>query len=172
MLLRPGPLRRPGHWSIVAAVALAHSVQPYAHGRELRLKWPNDVLLDGGKLGGILLDAGGPPPWLVIGFGVNLAAAPEGLGRKLAALNGAVSPEAFAPRLLEALQSWRTRYQHEGFGPVREAWLALGHAPGETLAADWGGRRVEGRFSGLAEDGALILDGADGPFMISAGELA
>jgi len=88
ILLRPASLRHPGHWSILSAVALAKTVRPYLpEPGLLRLKWPNDALLQGGKLAGILLEANtSPTPWLVIGFGVNLARAPDDLERKVACL--------------------------------------------------------------------------------------
>ena len=170
VLLRPGALRWPGHWSLLSAVALVDAVRAAWDGPgALRLKWPNDVLLDGGKLAGILLDAGASPePWLVIGFGVNLAAGPEGLGRKVASLGGAVTPEAFAGLLLAAMQRWRGRYGAEGFGPVRAAWLAAGHAPGEAIVAG----ATAGRFLGLRDDGALLLEGPDGTVAVVAGEVS
>ena len=175
VLLRPQSLRWPGHWSILAAVALADTVRPYAPAGTLRLKWPNDLMLNGGKLAGVLLEAGtAPGPWLVIGFGVNLAGAPSDLGRPVACLASATpapAPEAFASLLLHALQRWRARYAAEGFAPVRAAWLAAAHAPGERIVVGAGGQRVHGAFRGLGDDGALLLDGPEGRLAITAGEL-
>lgn len=175
VLLRPQSLRWPGHWSILAAVALADTVRPCVPSGALRLKWPNDLLLNGGKLAGILLEAGfAPGPWLVIGFGVNLAGVPSDLGRPVACLASATpapAPEAFAGRLLHTLQRWRARYAAEGFTPVRAAWLAAAHAPGERIVVGIGGRRVHGAFLGLGDDGTLLLDGPEGKLAITAGEL-
>jgi BirA family biotin operon repressor/biotin-[acetyl-CoA-carboxylase] ligase len=175
VLLRPQSLRWPGHWSILAAVALADTVRPHVPAGTLRLKWPNDLLLDGGKLAGILLEAGvASGPWLVIGFGVNLAGAPLGLDRPVASLASAApapAPEAFAGRLLQALQRWRARYASEGFAPMRAAWLAAAHAPGERIVVGMGGQRVHGAFHGLGHDGTLLLDGPGGKLAITAGEL-
>jgi len=176
VLLRPRTLRWPGHWSILSAVALADAVRPYVQDtRRLRLKWPNDLMLDGGKLAGILLEAGfADPPWLVIGFGVNLAGAPLDLGRPascLADVGPTPAPEQFAVRLLDSLQRWRERYGREGFAPVQAAWLAIAHAPGELVVAGAGRQRVQGAFRGLAPDGALLLDGPDGEVVVRAGEV-
>ena len=173
VLLRPRSLQWPGHWSILAAVALADTVRPYAPAGTLRLKWPNDLMLNGGKLAGILLDAGfAPGPWLVIGFGVNLAGAPSDLGRPVACLApAALAPEVFARRLLHALQSWRLHYAAEGFAPVRAAWVAAAHAPGERIVVGVGARSEHGVFRGLGDDGSLLLDGPDGELAITAGEL-
>ncbi len=173
VLLRPQNLRWPGHWSILAAVALADTVRPYVPADALRLKWPNDLMLNGGKLAGILLEAGfAPGPWLVIGFGVNLAGAPLDLGRPVACLaTAAPAPEVFADRLLHTLQGWRRRYAAEGFAPVRAAWLATAHAPGERIVVGAGGQRVRGTFRGLGDDGTLLLDRPEGELSITAGEL-
>jgi len=176
VLLRPQVLRWPGHWSILAAVALADTVRHYLpEPEELRLKWPNDLLLGGGKLAGILLEAGvASGPWLVIGFGVNLTGAPPGLGRPVANMASRCptpAPEVFAARLLEVLQNWRTRYDSYGFDPVRAAWLAVAHRPGEPVAVGMGEQRLHGAFRGLGDDGALLLDGPDGQLAVTAGEL-
>jgi len=180
VLLRPATLRWPGHWSILAAVALAEAVRFYLRDPVvMRLKWPNDLLLNGGKLAGILLEAGlAQSPWLVIGFGVNLAGAPPHLGRStacLADMGPPPAPETFAAGLLDTLQGWRERYGHEGFAPVQAAWTAMAHAPGELITADCGGRRVRGAFRGLGPDGALLLEKTDGLggeiVRVAAGEL-
>lgn len=175
VLLRPQSLQWPGQWSILAAVALADTVRPYVPDGALRLKWPNDLMLSGGKLAGVLLEAGfAPGPWLVIGFGVNLAGAPQDLGRPvtfLASVASAPSPEAFAGRLLHTLQGWRARYAAEGFAPVRAAWLTAAHVPGERIVVGASGQRAQGMFRGLGDDGALLLDGPEGEIAITAGEL-
>ena len=176
VLLRPGSLPWPGHWSLLAAVALAGAVQAdLPDGLALRLNWPNDLLLNGGKLAGVLLEAGGAAdPWLVIGFGVNLAGAPDGLGRPVACLADAgvaPDPDGFARRLLTGLQAWRTAYQRDGFEPVRAAWLRLGPRMGDVLSVSSGAAVTTGSFRGLGDDGALLLDGADGPVTIVAGEV-
>ena len=176
VLLRPGTLSWPGHWSLLAAVALAGAVQAdLPDGLALRLKWPNDLLLNGGKLAGVLLEAGGmADPWLVIGFGVNLAGAPDGLGRPVACLADAgvaPDPEVFARRLLTGLQAWRAAYQRDGFEPVRAAWVRLGPRMGGVLSVSSGAVVTTGSFRGIGDDGALLLDGADGPVTIVAGEV-
>ena len=192
VLLRPGPLRWPGHWSLLAGVALAETVAPFLPDVSgLRLKWPNDLMLGEGKLAGILAEAGqGRSPWLVIGFGVNLAGAPSDLGRPtscLAAHTSPPAPEAFAPLLLAALQSWRQRYGTEGFDPVRTAWLERAPPLGTKLtltstptlnpgplppAGEGDDAPLEGRFAGLSDAGALLLDTPGGRRTIVAGELA
>ena len=164
-LLRPSGTFEPGHWSLLSAVALADALEavmpPIA---VLGLKWPNDVLLDGGKLAGILLEAGAG--WVVIGFGVNLAGRPEGLDRPVACVADVAAPpmpDAFALTLLTALAAWRARYMTKGFGPVRAAWCARGPAEGAPVGVLQGPARIDGRFRGIGGNGALLLstDGGD-----------
>ncbi len=177
VLLRPGPMRRPGHWSLLAGVALAQAAAaclPDASG--LRLKWPNDLVLNGAKLAGILAEAGDAgAPWLVLGFGVNLAGAPDGLGRATACLADHApppAPEAFARRLLAIVQGWRLRYAADGFDPVRAAWLERAPPLGEALSVTSGSEVMKGRFAGLSSTGGLLLETAAGLVTIVSGELA
>ena len=177
VLLRPPAPVAPGPWSLLAAVALADTLRTLlpAPGM-LRLKWPNDVLLNGAKVAGILLEAGSDPePWLVIGFGVNLAGAPVGLSRPTASIADLVPaprPNTFAANLLTAVSHWRGRLVQEGFSPVRQAWLALGPAIGDALSAGTGPQRQTGTFRGLGPDGALLLNGPAGLTAIRSGEVA
>ena len=173
VLLRPGALAMPGHWSLLAGVALAEAVGVVAPGlRGVRLKWPNDLMVGDGKLAGILLEAGADgAPWLVMGFGVNLVVAPVGLGRRTVCIGaGAPSAEALARILLERLGAWRRRYDKEGFAVVRGAWLAVGPVLGTWVSVTGGGSQ-EGRFAGIGEDGALLLEGAGGIVRVVAGEV-
>ncbi len=125
------------------------------------LKWPNDLMLSGKKLGGILLERSGDR--VVIGFGVNLASAPKLADRETATLGTQLTPQAFAPLLAASfarlLQSWRTT---ESSALVR-AWQERAHLPGTRLTLHVAkGETVSGRFGGLDPDGALRLILADG----------
>lgn len=167
ILLRPaGPLREAPQWGLLAAVALADAVAPLLpEPAALRLKWPNDLLLGGAKMAGILAEAAadgqGGIAWLCLGIGVNLAHAPEVPGRATACLADAAgtapTPEAFAGDLLAALDRRCAQHRAEGFAPIRAAWLARGPAPEAEIAIRRGGAEIAGRFAGLAEDGSLLL---------------
>lgn len=120
------------------------------------LKWPNDLLLLGKKLAGILLERTGNR--VVVGFGVNLAVAPELRGRLCASLDGAVTPQAFAPLLAGSfarlLRLWRESEPRR----IVQAWLARAHPVGTRLSVHSSGDElVSGRFDGLEPDGALRL---------------
>jgi BirA family biotin operon repressor/biotin-[acetyl-CoA-carboxylase] ligase len=164
VLLRPvGSARHAGMWGLLGAVAVADAVAPLLpDASALRLKWPNDVLLAGAKLAGLLseaaLGADGDLDWLVIGMGVNLASAPAVPDRPTACVGpGAPSPERFAVDLLARLDAWRMRVLLDGWTPLRAAWLARGPAMGEPISVRLGGETRTGEFAGLAEDGALRL---------------
>lgn len=98
----------------------------------LTLKWPNDLLLDGQKVAGILIDAA--PGWLVIGIGVNLAWAPQDLSQPVTTLTAA-PPATLAPQILSAITQWRTRYETKGFPPIQQAWQAAA-SPNTKLQKD------------------------------------
>jgi BirA family transcriptional regulator, biotin operon repressor / biotin---[acetyl-CoA-carboxylase] ligase len=145
-----------GSWA--PAFAGAQPVQP-------QIKWPNDLLVDGAKLSGILLER--VDEAVVVGLGVNLAHHPEGIDRpatSLAAIIGAApDPDAFLHALAEAFARWLRRWRGEGLAPVRARWLEKAHPLGAALTARLpDGSSLDGLFAGLDETGALRLRLADG----------
>jgi BirA family biotin operon repressor/biotin-[acetyl-CoA-carboxylase] ligase len=147
------------------------------------LKWPNDVLLNGGKLAGILLESqglGGPNPVLCIGIGVNLIAAPDvsqvepGAVPPVSLLHETglrLTPSAFLDALAPAYARWETTFQSEGFAPLREAWLAHAARLGEAIRARTGSETREGVFETIDNAGSLILRMTNGPVAIPAAEV-
>ena len=134
------------------------------------LKWPNDLLLGGAKLAGVLLERSGDR--IVTGFGVNLAAAPDLPDRKAASLGGAVSPQGFAPLLAASfarvLDLWRSG-DPAGFA---RAWLDRAHPVGALLTVHVGrDDRISGRFEGIEPDGALLLRTERGVEAVRAGDV-
>jgi BirA family biotin operon repressor/biotin-[acetyl-CoA-carboxylase] ligase len=150
--------------ALVAAVALDDAVRTFAPEAPLVLKWPNDLLIDGAKLSGILLERADDA--VVIGFGVNLAHHPQALDRpatSLAAHGHAPDPQLFLETLAESMARWLSRWRGEGLGAIRDRWLARAHPPGTALTARLAdGTSLDGLFEGLTGDGALILRLADG----------
>jgi len=147
--------------SLAAGLALIEAVDVAAPGRPLILKWPNDLLLGGTKLAGILLERSGDR--VAVGFGVNLASAPALDDRKAVALEADFPPEAFAPLLAgtfaRLLNLWRTS---ESSALVR-AWEHRAHHLGSKLTVHISKDEIlTGRFGGLAPDGALRLMQDDG----------
>lgn len=168
----------PASLSFVAALAVRDACSAaLGDTAPLGLKWPNDVLLDGGKLSGILLEM--VRGHIVVGIGVNLARAPQVEGRKTAAMADVTAPpplETFAANLAAAfdrrLEAWRTY----GLGATLHAFLDQSiHAQGSPLTVhDTDGSMLAGTFAGLEEtDGALRLRLADGrERVIRAGDIA
>ena len=167
--LRPGDPPAPS-LALVAAVALHETVKTFAPDSPVLIKWPNDLVADGAKIAGILLEREGEA--VIAGFGVNLVHFPEALPRRatsLATLTGAApAAEPFLEALAETFARWLRRWRSEGLAPVRAAWLAAAHPVGSALSTSEG----EGLFDGLDEMGALRLRLADGTArVIHAGDV-
>ncbi len=147
------------------------------------LKWPNDVLLNGGKLAGILLESAGlgtAAPTLCIGFGVNLIAAPDtalvepGAVPPVALLHETghrITPEGFLDALAPAYAAWEQTFRTDGFGPIRAAWLSHAARIGEPIRARTGTETRDGIFDTIDASGNLILRTAAGPVAIPAAEV-
>lgn len=151
--------------SFVGGLALIEALDVAVPGRPLMLKWPNDVMLAGKKLAGILLERSGDR--IVVGFGINLAAAPQLPDREAASLAREVQPEAFAPLLAASfarmLDLWRT----SDHSVLLRAWEHRAHLLGTRLTVHVGkDETVSGRFGGLDQDGALRLMCEDGSMEI------
>jgi BirA family transcriptional regulator, biotin operon repressor / biotin---[acetyl-CoA-carboxylase] ligase len=160
--------------SFVAALALHQALTAGGGSSDFALKWPNDVLLKGRKLSGILLERQGDA--LVIGIGVNLAHHPYDTERPAISLAAAGLPVPTPLHLLHelaaALSHWRGIWQRDGFAPIRAAWLARAAGVGGRMVARLGSEAPEGVFDGLADDGALLLRLDDGGVRaIHAGEV-
>jgi BirA family transcriptional regulator, biotin operon repressor / biotin---[acetyl-CoA-carboxylase] ligase len=159
--------------ALVAAVALREAANVF--GASAEIKWPNDLLVAGAKLSGILLERADDA--VVIGFGVNLAHHPEGLGRattSVLALTGAApDPGTFVEVLAESFARWLGRWRSGGVAAIRAAWLEAAHAPGTPLSVTLpDGEALEGLFDGLDEAGALRLRLAGGAVrVIHAGDV-
>jgi BirA family biotin operon repressor/biotin-[acetyl-CoA-carboxylase] ligase len=166
VLLRPElAAAQAGMFALLAGVAVADAVRDLipAHQGPM-LKWPNDILLDGAKLGGILIDAtpqGEALDWLVIGIGLNLVHAPAIPGRRTATLQehgGEASPRQAAQLVLHHLAAWLQRFETQGAGALLTAWQLRAHPLGTQLAVRTAQTSVSGRFAGLSLTGELLLN--------------
>lgn len=143
----------------------------------LSLKWPNDVLLGGNKLAGILLESTQQDGalLLIVGIGVNLGECPAVEQLEPAALPPAyvtgVAACDLLPRLARRFDFWNTRLSTEGFEPLRTVWLARAARLGETITAKLPNCQLSGVFRTVDADGALVLDTAHGRRHLAAADV-
>jgi BirA family biotin operon repressor/biotin-[acetyl-CoA-carboxylase] ligase len=185
LVMRPvGPTAQVALRSFVAAVALREAfsqVTKLSHA--FSLKWPNDVLLNGGKVAGILLESvgnGDRVEVLCIGIGVNLIAAPDALAIETGAVppvsllgetGTRVTPEGLLNVLAPAYARWEAVFAEQGFGAIRQEWLSYAARLGEVIRARTGTEIREGVFETIDLDGALVLAMAKGRVSIPAAEV-
>ncbi len=176
------PLDQAALLSFVTALALRDAfVQVGVPEKDLGLKWPNDVLLKGGKIAGILLEtAGVGPSHLCIGIGVNLAHAPSTRAleatavppKSLAGDAGLeITAEVFLTALASAFANREYQFQQGGFDVIRRDWLAHATRLGETIIARTLKEEIQGVFDTVDETGALVLQTPNGPRPITAAEI-
>lgn len=181
LVLRPeGSPQQAAQRSFLAALALYDAcVAVTGRAESFALKWPNDVLLNGGKLAGILLESPRPGV-LAIGIGVNLAQAPGASAVEPRALRpvsllsetgAAVTPEEFLTPLAAAFAAHEAQFRSYGFAPIRAAWLARAARLGEVITARTGKTETTGTFVDVDATGNLVLQTAKSRVAIPAADV-
>ncbi|MEQ8331735.1 biotin--[acetyl-CoA-carboxylase] ligase [Nisaea sp.] len=178
-LLDPGlPLGRLQELSFVASLAVHDTVAGLSPDADLVLKWPNDVLLGGAKISGILTEtlARGASFVALLGVGINLAHAPGAVRYPTTALADhlavPVTVEGLLDHYLKALSVRYALWCSEGFSPIREAWTVRSRWIGRTVSVANGEQSISGRYDGIEADGAMIVVADDGVVhRISAGDV-
>jgi BirA family biotin operon repressor/biotin-[acetyl-CoA-carboxylase] ligase len=157
--------------SLVAGLTLIEALDVAAPGLPLMLKWPNDLMLSGQKLAGILAERAGTR--VVLGFGINLAGSPDLGDRQAASLDGRIKPQAFAPLLAASFNRMLTVWRSSDLNGLTRAWEVRAHPVGTALSVHLGrDELVDGRFGGLDSDGALRLLRDDGTVeLVRAGDV-
>ena len=174
ILLRTGlPTSRTAELSFLAALAVADTVETLLP-RQTRvmLKWPNDVLVSGAKIAGILLEQ--VDDATIMGIGVNVLEAPSNAAYKtttIVANGGIASVDGARDILLEQLRGHLTVWREQGFATIRTRWLERSYPIGAAIRATSAGKPVAGHFAGLDADGALLLDTPQGLQRIVAGDV-
>lgn len=180
LLLNPGVgAPEAAKLSFLAALCVGETLDHFLGGSlRIRYKWPNDVLLDGRKVAGILLESitDRDTAWLSIGIGINLAQHPEGALYPATSLAAAgvmpPSPHAALEVLAARFDEWLSHWRKEGFFPVKAAWLARAARMGEAIEVRLDKETLPGIFTALDESGALVLTLADNTVrLISAGDV-
>ena len=182
LVLRPQcSLAEAAQLGFVAALGLGDAIGSVAPPLiEVTYKWPNDVLVNGRKAAGILLESQGTEnsdcDWLVLGVGANLVSFPEDTEFPATSLRfEGCPPEVTEVALLEAFGkyflAWVNRWLEEGFAPIRKGWRNHAHGLGEEARVRLAREEISGVFKDLDETGALMLDQADGERRVTAGEV-
>lgn len=163
-----------GQLALVSGIALYEAVRavvPPAKNICLRLKWPNDLLIGAAKVGGILVESttarGGSDFIAVVGFGLNIVAAPDNLGRAVTSLkaaglttaDAATTSDALIETLAQELDVWLERWEDaRGFDVIRSAWMDRAGPLGERISINSGQGQVHGTYQGLNETGGLVAE--------------
>ncbi|MEW6123406.1 MAG: biotin--[acetyl-CoA-carboxylase] ligase [Pseudomonadota bacterium] len=183
VLPNPAPVTHVAQLCFVAGLALRDAViaaAPLLSTDALKLKWPNDLILNGGKLAGILVEGGIDPagrPAAVVGFGVNCLHHPEDLPYPATSLEAAGAPAA-PDRVLEALDTAMAVRLNQwnggnGFASIRTDWMRHAFAIGDAVTVKVGEREVTGRFESIDVRGAMMLRRKDGiAEIITAGDVS
>jgi BirA family biotin operon repressor/biotin-[acetyl-CoA-carboxylase] ligase len=181
MIVRPDcPVNRAAQLGFVAALAVGDTLgATFGGAAGLSYKWPNDVLLHGRKIAGILLESelgeGAVPAFVVVGVGINLASSPEDAEFPATSIAeqglGHVSPAEALAGFTHHFQAWVERWRADDFAPVRTAWRANAVSLGEAIRVQLDAATLHGRFIDIDQEGALLLESAGELRHISAGDV-
>lgn len=179
LMSEPSPAERAPQLSFVAALAVHDAIAACAPdlGGKLSLKWPNDVLLGGKKVAGLLIEAENAPVFSVaIGIGVNCISHPDAAAypaTDIASEGARVTADALFLALADAMQRRLVQWQGGAdFPAIRRAWLQHAAGIGDVIQVRLPERELSGRFMGLDEHGRLLVQPESGPHLkITAGEV-
>lgn len=164
-----------GQMTFVVGLSLLEAVKELSPRINVCLKWPNDVLVEGGKVSGILLEKAAGN-YLVVGVGVNIVAAPPGDNILYPAVSlkdaGVITDRtAFLQVFVRAYDRNLARWESEGFAPIRENWLQYAKNLGAGITVNMEKERKTGKFAGVDENGILLLETPAGIEKIYAGDI-
>lgn len=178
LLLRPGGTpQRAAELSFVTALAAGEAVDGLVAAAP-KLKWPNDILVGGAKIAGILLeseaDMDGSVAWVAVGMGLNVRHHPDMADyatTSLLAQGADVDPDQVMAAYAGAFDRWYRRWQEFGFAPVRAAWLNAAHGLGGPVTVRLHDRSFDGRLLDLDIDGTLLVETPAGRVRVTAGDV-
>lgn len=175
--LRISEISRLGEFSFLTAVALADALSGLSPQIKAECKWPNDILVKGRKISGILLETDGNKgiEFLVIGLGVNLVPlSQEKLLYPITSLQEeglSISKERMLSAFLERFEGWMKRRKDEGFSAVVSAWCKRAYGIGRHITVNLPDRQLHGIFSGIDKEGTLLLNMGGKEYRITAGDV-
>lgn len=166
-----------GQLSLIAGLSLAEVIDDYISDAKVSLKWPNDVLINGEKCAGLLLEteltSSGAVSFAVLGLGVNIISAPQGLGVSLKDfMVDDASLHQFRDRFLDVMGRYYSHWLSDGFDSLREKWLSFSHAKGTEMTVKIGSQLEKGIFHDIDAQGNLRLQDKERRLkVITAGEV-
>ncbi|MBT8471021.1 MAG: biotin--[acetyl-CoA-carboxylase] ligase [Marinicaulis sp.] len=174
-LRNPDRFNSIGELTFITGLAVAKTLNQLADRGDVKIKWPNDVLVDGRKIAGILLELVDDGAVAIIGIGVNIVSAPDGLDYPTACLGdyckAPPKPEAFANVLDEHFWRLQRIWRKEGFAPIRAAWVKHCTGLGYEITVRLPNETLTGTFDSIDESGALLLRSGDETQIIRAGDV-
>ena len=158
----PAPVENIGEMAVLSGLAVLKTVRCFCPNANLKVKWPNDVLADGGKISGILFERATNGFW-IMGIGINVRSNPlkSVAGYRTMSLNALGAKAERIEVLHQFVMQWdelMLLYQHTGFEVLRRQWLDNAYNLGKTIVVRQGTAEICGIFAGLDDDGALLLD--------------
>jgi BirA family biotin operon repressor/biotin-[acetyl-CoA-carboxylase] ligase len=181
LVLRPGAApERTAQLGFVAALAVTDALRELAPQlAEPTCKWPNDVLVGGRKIAGILLesemDKGEHLAFVIVGVGINLVSAPPDAEHPATSIAGegrlAPAPHTALGAFARHFESWAQVWENEGFAPVRDGWRARAAFLGEQIQVRLDTTTLRGKFIDLDQHGVLLLETEGGLRQVSAGDV-
>lgn len=175
-----GDLIEAGRRSYLYGLAISSAINSFLPVPQARLKWPNDVLVNGCKVAGVLLETAVCPlsgeRYLITGFGINVAMKPAGVTpyqtTTLAAHEAQATVEQLLAEVLGQLCLLDQLYRFEGFAAIRAQWRAQAAGIGETVTVNLpNGVSMQGKFTDLDDTGALMLDCGHQHYTVTAGDV-
>ena len=174
LCLELGSLHQAEIYSFLSAVALTDAIEECCPGIGILCKWPNDLLIDGKKVSGILLETDGKGR-LIVGIGVNVAACPADQMlypvTSLTACGFRVTKEAVLEALLKHFDLRQRQLRQKGKTPVLDDWRKRAYGIGKPVTVTLPDKKLEGLFAGLDPDGRLLLNKDGEEIKITAGDV-
>lgn len=160
------PLADAATLSFVTSLSVAQTVNNWVDENRIKLKWPNDVLIDDSKISGILLESNikNQIVTMIIGVGINVKSAPEIENYRTTSILNSLKTEKILPNTLEVLEKFLENFdanfrlwQEKGFLGIKKQWISMAWSLGGVIRLKYGNQNLEGKFIDISDSGELIL---------------
>jgi len=172
-------LDKAAQYSFIASIAVGETIRSQIDSKfKIEYKWPNDVLIDGKKVSGILLESlkdNNSNHWLIIGVGVNINNCPQLTDKEVVCLSdvliGSIDIYQFLNKLIYNFESQENLWKNQGFSCIRATWFKNAHRLGEEITVNLLNEKFKGKFEGINDNGELEVDVDGKKHFISSGEV-